>query len=109
PLRRSQDYRETSGHLLEWLNRRWLYNIPRSLLTEGLRPLGRLALVDHARQASDRLKQALTKLQDDAAKLQLLPRIVIVASPAGGTGGGMVTDVAFLCRQLAEALPDGAR
>ena len=32
---------------------------------------------------------------------------MIVASPCGGTGGGMVTDVAFLARQLAEALPEG--
>ena len=47
PLRRSQDYREDSRKILEWLSRRWLFNIPRSLQTEGLRPLGRLALVDH--------------------------------------------------------------
>ncbi len=47
PLRKSQDYREDSRRILEWLSRRWLFNIPRSLQTEGLRPLGRLALVDH--------------------------------------------------------------
>ena len=35
PLRRSQDYREDSRQILEWLSRRWLYNIPRSLQTEG--------------------------------------------------------------------------
>ena len=40
--------------------------------------------------------------------LQLFPRVVIVASPCGGTGGGMVTDVAFLARQLIETLPEGA-
>jgi serine/threonine protein kinase len=108
PLRKSQDYKEDSRKILEWLSRRWLFNIPRSLQTEGLRPLGRLALVDHAPQATERLKQAIEKLQQDAEQVQLFPRIVIVASPCGGTGSGMVTDVAFLARQLAEALPEGA-
>ncbi len=42
-LRRPQDYRDHSKRLLGWLSRRWLYNIPKSLRTEGLRPLGRLA------------------------------------------------------------------
>ena len=42
PLRRSEEYRGGSVKLLEWMSRRWLYNIPRSLQTEGLRPLGRL-------------------------------------------------------------------
>jgi hypothetical protein len=107
PLRRSQDYRDDSRKLLEWLSRRWLYNIPRSLHTEGLRPLGRLALVDHAEAATARLKQAIESLHEHATKLQLFPRVVIVGSPCGGTGGGMVTDVALLARQLAEALPDG--
>jgi len=107
PLRRSQDYREDSRKILEWLSRRWLYNIPRSQMTEGLRPLGRLALADHSQAATSRLKQALETLHQQSTQLQLYPRVVIVASPCGGTGGGMVTDVAFLARQLAEALPDG--
>jgi len=108
PLRRSQDYREDSRQILEWLSRRWLFNIPRSLQTEGLRPLGRLALVDHAEQVTARLKQAIEKLNQDATQIQLFPRVVIVASPCGGTGGGMVTDVAFLARQLIETLPEGS-
>ena len=59
PLRRPQDYRTDSRDLLQWLSRRWLYNIPRSLKTEGLRPLGRLALVDHAEQIIDRMRTAI--------------------------------------------------
>jgi serine/threonine protein kinase len=109
PLRKSQDYREDSRKILEWLSRRWLFNIPRSLQTEGLRPLGRLALVDHSQAVSARLKLAIEKLYDSAAQAQLFPRIVIVASPCGGTGGGMITDVALLARQIAEALPDGSK
>jgi eukaryotic-like serine/threonine-protein kinase len=109
PLRRSQDYKEDSRRILEWLSRRWLFNIPRSLQTEGLRPLGRLAFVDHAQAVTQRLQQAIEKLYHDAAQAQLFPRVVIVASPSGGTGGGMVTDVAMLARQIAEELPEGAK
>src|SRR6185369_7468893 len=107
PLRRSQDYKEDSRKILEWLSRRWLFNIPRSLQTEGLRPLGRLAFVDHADEVTGRLKQAIKKLHQEATNLQLLPRIVVVDSSCGGTGGGTVTDVAFLARQIIEKLPDG--
>ena len=57
PLRRRQDYRNDSERLLQWMSRRWLYNIPRSLQTGGLRPLGRLALVDHAEALFARLRQ----------------------------------------------------
>jgi hypothetical protein len=108
PLRRSQDYKDDSRRILEWLSRRWLFNIPRSLQTEGLRPLGRLALVDHSAAATARLKQAIEKLHQDATQVQLFPRVVIVASPCGGSGGGMITDVAFLARQLIETLPEGS-
>jgi hypothetical protein len=108
PLRRSQDYKDDSRQILAWLSRRWLFNIPRSLQTEGLRPLGRLALVDHSQELTARLKAAIEKLHGDSSQLQLFPRVVIVASPAGGTGGGMVTDVAFLARQLIETLPEGS-
>src|SRR5262249_53481293 len=48
PLRLPEQYREQTRSLFRWLPRRWLYGIPRSLRTEGLRPLGRLAIVDHA-------------------------------------------------------------
>src|SRR5206468_5420923 len=83
PLRRSQDYKEDSRQILEWLSRRWLFNIPRSLQTEGLRPLGRLALVDHAQQVTARLKQSIEKLHQDSSQLELFPRVVIVVLPCG--------------------------
>src|SRR5262249_58023824 len=106
PLLRSQDYRDDSRKILEWLSRRWLFNIPRSLQTEGLRPLGRLAFVDHSHAVNARIKPAIERLYQNATQAQLFPRVVIVASPCGGTGGGMVTDIALLARQIAQALPD---
>jgi serine/threonine protein kinase len=121
PLRRPQDYRDDSKQLLKWLSRRWLYNIPRSLKTEGLRPLGRLALIDHAPELLDRLRQAMAIATDergidhfveatgcDVARDQ--PRVIVVASINGGTGSGMVLDLGYAARQLLAELdmPDDA-
>ncbi len=111
PLRRAQDYRAESNKFLSWMSRRWIYNIPRSLQTEGLRPLGRLAMVDHAEKLMQRLRDAIGVLSDEAAirestkssKLEFevaSPRVFIVASIAGGTGSGMVLDVAYAVRQI---------
>jgi serine/threonine protein kinase len=112
PLRKMQEYREDSRKILEWLSRRWLYNIPRSQLTEGMRPLGRLALVDHADQAFGRIKATMARLLKSLAPAQPTttvatpppPRVVIVAASSGGTGGGMVIDVAFAARQILDEL-----
>jgi hypothetical protein len=111
PLQPSQDYREDSRELLGWLNRRWLYNIPRSLQTEGIRPLGRLAYVDHAAQVWGRIRSALTAICEpngvttSAAVTGLpfvsaAPRVFVVASSTGGTGSGIGLDIAFGLRRL---------
>ncbi len=112
PLRQAQSYRQQSGELLSWLSRRWLYNIPRSLKTEGLRPLGRLALVDHAAKIRSQLQQTLDELlAAPAASAATKPsqthesapqRIVVVASISGGTGSGMLIDLGYMVRQLLE-------
>ncbi|MFV2066614.1 MAG: tubulin-like doman-containing protein [Pirellulales bacterium] len=110
PLRRPQEYRRDAPQLLSWLSRRWLYNIPRSLQTHGLRPLGRLALVDHAPKLFDRMRRAIRRAIDEASVTQSsentghhvrdsAPRVVIVASISGGTGSGMVLDMAYAARQ----------
>ena len=62
PLRRTQDYRRDSAKFLKWLSRRWLYNIPRSQETEGLRPLGRLAFVDHVEEVRQRFARIVLEL-----------------------------------------------
>ncbi len=115
PLRRPQHYRENSQQLLHWLSRRWLYNIPRSLKTEGLRPLGRLALADHARQAGQRIRRAMVQALDPAAidesggvlgqyfRRDAL-RIIIVASISGGTGSGMSLDLGYAVRAILNKL-----
>ncbi|TWT99721.1 Tubulin-like protein [Botrimarina colliarenosi] len=115
PLRRPQAYREKADLLLRWLGRRWLYNIPRSLQTEGIRPLGRLALIDHARQAFQRLRAVLTSAIDENSRQASteavgLPfdqpglRVYVVASTAGGSGSGMSIDVAYAVRSIVSRL-----
>lgn len=111
PLRKPADYRNASDKLLSWLSRRWLYNIPRSLRTDGLRPLGRLAYVDHAAKIERRLHQALETmmLPDAMARTsqtvglpprEVVPRVFIVSSICGGTGGGMLLDLAYAVRRV---------
>ncbi|HVU87513.1 MAG TPA: tubulin-like doman-containing protein [Pirellulales bacterium] len=119
PLRKPEDYRHGSTKFLAWMSRRWLYNIPRSLETEGLRPLGRLAMVDHAEPLVEQLTAALdaitaaAAIEASAGQTGLpagnnAPRLMLVASICGGTGGGMALDVAYLLRRLLRdrGLPD---
>jgi hypothetical protein len=114
-LRRPQHYRDHAQQLLTWLSRRWLYNIPRSLRTEGLRPLGRLALADHARQAGQRIRGAMMQAigpQSTAATQQVMRRnfrsdairVYVVASISGGTGGGMALDIGYAVRAILNKL-----
>jgi hypothetical protein len=109
PLRRPQEYRDQSSRLMRWLSRRWLYNIPRSLRTEGMRPLGRLALADHARQAVQRIRMALSAatgadaLEQSRERTSLdfqghTPRVYVVAAVSGGSGSGMSIDVGYAVR-----------
>jgi hypothetical protein len=88
-----------------------LYRMPRQQTTNGVRALGRLALVDHHRGITRRLEAELREcsrvegLQQATRQSGLpvrstVPRVYVVAGLAGGTGGGMFLDVAYLVRQL---------
>jgi serine/threonine protein kinase len=111
PLKTPDGYRSQSQTLLRWLDRRWLHGIPRSLRPEGIRPLGRLALLDNAEAVLGRLRKALSQLAGASAQAvavgatgralrDSVPRVFVVASVAGGTGGGMLWDVAYAVRQV---------
>lgn len=119
PLRRPEEYRSDANLHLAWLSRRWIYNIPRSLKTEGLRPFGRLAFVDHAESFFARLTSALHELSDPGsdkpnektcppASRANPPRVFVVASISGGAGSGMVIDVGYAIRTALRelGLPD---
>lgn len=109
PLKTSAEYRRSSH--LEWLSRRWLFNVPRSGQVEGMRPLGRLAFVDHEVLIRQRVREAITQALSDAAVGALCeqtglsveaggPEVVIVASSCGGSGSGAVLDLAYLVRDV---------
>ncbi len=111
PLYAPEHYRPRARALLRWLDRRWLYGIPRSLITEGLRPLGRLALVDNAGPILERLRDGLARVTASAARAAAVeatglpmreesPRVFLVASISGGTGGGMLLGLAYAVRQI---------
>ncbi len=112
PLRTSQDYRKTSSEHLNWLSRRWLFNIPRSGRVEGLRPLGRLSFVDHAKDIRSALQTSFANLVNaescvTSAQETGLPfdtngiDVCLVGSTSGGTSSGCLLDVAWLVRELA--------
>lgn len=110
-LRRPQEYRPKAPQLLQWIARRWIYNIPRSQQTEGIRPLGRLALVDHARQAFQRLRRTIVEAVSDESLTEAKSltgvdfqsqrlRVYVCGSISGGAGSGMTLDVAFAVRSI---------
>ncbi|MEW4562805.1 tubulin-like doman-containing protein [Bremerella sp. JC770] len=110
PLRRPQAYRNLSRHLTKSMSRRWLYNIPLSLKTEGMRPLGRLAFADHASRLREQIRDAVADAMDLAQgnvdtrsehfAWQEKPRVVLVMSSSGGTGSGMVWDAFALAQEV---------
>ena len=111
PLKKPEDYRNQTRSHLGWLGRRWIYNIPRSLQTEGLRPLGRLAYADHFETLFGRLEKSvreITQAENLATTAETLeidpgelsPRVFIVTSISGGIGSGMTLDLAYMTRLL---------
>ncbi len=121
PLRKAKDYRDDAKTHLAWLSRRWIYNIPRSQQTEGLRPLGRLAFVDNSDALFTRISDIVSSITTTNAiattgeatglnPLREAPRIYVISSIAGGIGSGCIPDIGYAVRTaLAEmGLPDDA-
>jgi len=92
-----------------WFDPQMLYRIPRTQTTAGCRALGRLAFCDNYRLIAPRLRAELEACADPeavtaAAKRTRLglrttrPRVYVVASLAGGSGGGMFLDLAYVAR-----------
>ncbi len=98
PLKTPQEYRSYQGVKYKSISRRWLYNVPRSGATEGMRPLGRLALIDHGDEVVRQLKESIGHLAAVAGNAT--PSIYVVAAIDGGTGSGTVIDVVHLIRSI---------
>ena len=102
PLKTSHYYRDELGNLPQ-LSRRWLYNIPRSQQTDGVRPLGMLATIDHALQLHDRILTVIMDLAESVPSESPM-QIKLVGSCMGGTGSAILSELGFLIRQAAESL-----
>ncbi|WP_442510976.1 protein kinase domain-containing protein [Novipirellula sp. SH528] len=97
PLRSPNEYRQSlSIKRLGTVSRRWIYNVPRSLSTEGMRPLGRLALVDNGVKVKTAIGQVVKDLTN--TRSDEIPSIYVVGSLSGGTGSGIYLDVVHLLR-----------
>lgn len=103
PLKTPQYYRQSDSQYLSQLSRRWVYNIPRSLKTEGVRPLGMLAFLDNVPALFDALQETISEVGLSHSKEHIHEPIDfrIVSSAHGGTGSAIVSEVGFLIRQIA--------
>jgi serine/threonine protein kinase len=95
----------------KWFDTAMLYRIQRNQVTGGLRALGRLALFANYKQIITRLKAELDACSDPEAITTAgektgmglrsnQPRVYIITSLAGGTGGGMFIDLAYIVRDM---------
>ncbi len=101
PIRTAEDYRKVTDNRFAPLSRRWLFNVPRSEKTEGIRPIGMLAFLDHARDCMEIIDERIGEFKERFTRQQLgdFCRIYLVASSHGGTGGTIVNEIAFLLHE----------
>ena len=115
PLQPVSNYRRRNLEVLsEWLPREKLYGMPRSLQTQGMRALGRLAFADNQQRLLARLKREIEEAtnpdnvyqsvsQTGLALRDNKPRIYVIAA-AGGGASGMLTDLGYAIRRLLDQL-----
>ncbi|MCS6977180.1 MAG: protein kinase [Gemmatales bacterium] len=99
----------------DWITQGLLYRIPRAGGSPGLRILGRLALVEHARSLGARLHRDLSRITQPQALEEAVrqthlnlrsnwPRVFLVAHLGGSTGSGMLWDMAYMVRAQLKVL-----
>ncbi len=93
----------SSSSPLPWFDPGWLNRLSTATVPDGCRGLGRLAFADHVRALEQKIEADLAAVSRPRASR---PRVVIVAGLAGGTGGGMAIDLAYLARPLLRRLND---
>lgn len=110
PIYKPVDYRDADPRLLEPLSRRWLYNIPKSQMTEGVRPIAVLALLDHYEalrsKVATELKNLIKHHENDHECDDPL-RIYLLSSLHGGTGSGLLCEIGHMIRQVMSQLNFG--
>jgi serine/threonine protein kinase len=111
PLQPISHYRRRQlDHLSEWLPREKLFALPRSLKTQGVRALGRLAFTDNYLRLIARLRREIqtachpdsiyqTVSQTGLALRDNVPRVYVIANASGG-GSGFLVDLGYAVRRL---------
>lgn len=107
---------DTLPSVEQWLAEGILYQLPKNPgPAVGIRPFGRLALCDHFRLIAQRVRQEIeTFLTDEpldrtAEQTRLgvrsnRPRAYLIANLAGGTGSGMLLDLAYIVKHELRAV-----
>ncbi|MDB5340791.1 MAG: serine/threonine protein kinase [Planctomycetaceae bacterium] len=98
PIKPADSYGSQTAAVLKWLGRRWFYNIPRDLTTNGYRPLGRLALVTNGPRVRTALANVISKAARLGAANGRTPRVTLIGGVGGGTGSGAIPDLTYAIR-----------
>ena len=100
--------KEKSEKLGQWLPLSKLYQIPKSLCTEGNRTLGKLALRDAPEKLLEKISQLLSQINQTAYSNtmpgKISPKIWILTHAAGGAAGSLLDVCKIIiesCVQLA--------
>jgi len=102
PIQPPQSYKKFDALQFAPLSRRWLYNIPRSQKTEGVRPIATLSLIAHYPDLLCFIEKRLAKLmeQHTAEQHHQQPlNVYILASLHGGTGASLLAEVGMMVRR----------
>jgi hypothetical protein len=111
PLQQASRYRgRAMDQLGEWLPREKLFDMPRSLKTQGSRGLGRLAFSDNFQRLMAKIKRELqaatnpdtmyaTAQQTGLAMRDNSVRVWIIGSATGGASG-YINDLAYATRRM---------
>lgn len=94
-----------------WIDPEVLYRMPRTLITNGIRSLGRLAFIEHYSEFVTRFERELKvvlspEAQSQACQLSNMtmrktePLIYIISHLGGGTGSGMFLDCAYVVKSI---------
>ncbi len=97
-------YRRANNGKFNSLSRRWLYNIPRSRTTEGIRPLGLLALVHNLARVRELLTAKIRPLIQSEDFHHSSCKICVLSSLHGGTGSAMLPEIGLLIRDIVDSL-----
>jgi|CXWL01.1.fsa_nt_gi hypothetical protein len=96
------------GPILEWFPDRGQVKIPVGEVEANgagqLRALGRLGFFLNDESIERRIRQKLRALKPevDSVRLSTQRRVILISSLAGGTGAGMLVDIAYIARRQEE-------